>query len=220
MYNMYIYIKIMNLFETFHYQKSYSFIYLRAPKAGAMGVKGEIKPVGKSNLTLSIDKTMISSLKNDAEIQGLSVNAKVNSILSKYMLFYKHTEEQKAVTVPSKVYASMLEEFDDEKAQKLVHDMVSARIPSVFIQNNIPFTLDNLIKYSFQSISQWSGVYNHFNFYKNANDDLSLIFEHNFGERWSKVLGISFSNLINTMLGLSARYKAMPNMVSINVKTK
>src|SRR3989442_1485709 len=122
--------------------------------------------------------------------------------------------------VASKMYASMLEEFDDEKAQKLVHDMVSARIPSVFIQNNIPFTLHNLIKYSFQSISQWSGVYSHFNFYKNANDDLSLIFEHNFGERWSKVLGISFSNLINTMLGFSAQYKAMPNMVSINVKTK
>jgi len=183
-------------------------------------MKGEIKSVDKSNLTLSIDNKMISRLKNDAETQGLSVNAKVNSILSKYMLFYKRAEEQKFVTIPSKVYASMLEEFDDEKAHKLIHDTVSAMMPSVFIQNNIPVTLDNLIKYSFQSISLWSGVYNHFNFYKNANGDLSLIFEHNFGERWSKVLGISFSNLINAMLGLSAEYKAIPNMVSINVKTK
>ena len=183
-------------------------------------MKGEIKSVDKSNLTLSIDNKMISRLKNDAEIEGLSVNAKVNSILSKYMLFYKRAEEQKSVTVSSKVYALMLEEFDDEKAQKLVHDTASVMIPSVFIQNNIPFTLDNLIKYSFQSISLWSGVYTHFNFYKNANGDLSLIFEHNFGERWSKVLGISFANLINTMLGLSAEYKAMLNMVSINVKTK
>ncbi len=181
-------------------------------------MKGDVRNNDKSNLTLSLDSQVIKQLKNDAEIQGLSVNAKVNSILSKYLFYYKLVEEQQAVTVSQKAYARIIDELDEDKFRQLVNLSASETVPSLFIHNNIPFTMDNLIKYCFQSSLMWSGAYCNFHFYKDGNDaPLCLVFEHRFGLKWSKILGESFSKLISDMLNLDSDFTATPNTLLIRV---
>ncbi len=46
----------------------------------------------KLNVTLAIDREIQSVLKNIAEAEGLSINWKINSILWKYISFYKYVE--------------------------------------------------------------------------------------------------------------------------------
>ena len=43
----------------------------------------------KSNITLAIDAEILGILKNFAEGEGLSINAKINSVLWKYITFNK-----------------------------------------------------------------------------------------------------------------------------------
>ena len=65
----------------------------------------------KSNITLAIDREIQSALKNIAEAEGLSVNSKVNSILWKYISFYKHVEQDRTLIVPSSSVDLLLENF-------------------------------------------------------------------------------------------------------------
>jgi len=183
-------------------------------------LKGDLKNNAKSNITLSIDNQLVRQLRNEAESQGLSINAKVSSILSKYVMFYKDTEQEKYVTMPQKMYATLLDEINEEKLRRLINMRSLEMMLSIFVRNNIQFTMDNLIKRCFQGFSLWSGIYNNFQYYRDANNDLCLVFEHSFGEKWSKILGENVTNLIGEMLNLPAEYQAIMNTLLVKVKDK
>ena len=47
----------------------------------------------KLTVTFAIDEKILNELRNDAEFNGISLNSKINNILTKYVTFYKHAEE-------------------------------------------------------------------------------------------------------------------------------
>src|SRR5919107_5954822 len=69
----------------------------------------------KSNITLAIDTEIQNMLKNIAEGEGLSINSKINSILWKYVSFYKYIEQDGSLIVPSRSVHFFIENIDEEK---------------------------------------------------------------------------------------------------------
>jgi hypothetical protein len=69
----------------------------------------------KSNITLSIDTKILNMLKNTAEGEGLSVNSKINSILWKYITFYKYVEQDSSLIIPSRSVSFFIENIDEDK---------------------------------------------------------------------------------------------------------
>ena len=69
----------------------------------------------KSNITLSIDTEIANLLKDIAEGEGLSMNSKINSILWKYMTFYKYVEEDNSMIIPSRSVYFFIENISEEK---------------------------------------------------------------------------------------------------------
>ena len=57
----------------------------------------------KSNITLAIDVEILDMVKNIAEGKGLSINAKINSILWKYVTFNKYIEQDCSFIIPSRL---------------------------------------------------------------------------------------------------------------------
>src|SRR2546425_2561072 len=92
---------------------------------GIQKMKGDLKNKSKANVTLSVDSNILRQLRTQAESQGLSVNAKINSVLQKHASFYQHTERQAAVTVPRRVYGEIVDLIDEDKLQKLVQSTVA-----------------------------------------------------------------------------------------------
>lgn len=74
-----------------------------------------VKSNKKSNITLAIDTEIVNTLKNIADGEGLSVNSKINSILWKYMSFYKYVEQDTSLIIPSKSVNFFIENIDEEK---------------------------------------------------------------------------------------------------------
>ena len=178
-----------------------------------------IKLNNKANLTLSIDSRLLDEIKEDSDLQGVSINSKVNAILTKYMSFYKISEELECSIIPSKLWSSMLDLMDGAKLLNILNNECVDVTYSMFLNNNVQTTLDSFIKNYCQEIGLWCGMYSSFRKF-NEKDQVTLVFEHRFGSKWSKILGEVLINIIRTMLNYSAEVQILPNIVRIIVQEK
>ncbi|MBI1828770.1 MAG: hypothetical protein HY222_06155 [Thaumarchaeota archaeon] len=148
-------------------------------------MKGELKQNNKSNITLSVDSPILKELQNDSKIAGVSTNSKINSILTKHVLFYRYAELQEMMIIPPKIFAAMFEVVDEGKMVDLLNHVAIDTMPSVFAHNNIVPTIDNLIKYCFEGIFLWGGMCSSFRHYVNEQGYRCLVLEHKYGIKWS-----------------------------------
>src|SRR6185312_10099574 len=162
-------------------------------------MKKEEKQNSKSNITLSIDHNILDEIKKDSVMQNLSLNAKVNAILAKWVSFYRIAEDLECSMIPSKSWASMIDLMDETKLLNILNNEGITTMYSMFIHNNTPLTLNSVIKYCFQEMALWSGMYSTFRQFDNHNH-IDLIFEHKYGIKWSKILENAFTNIIRIML--------------------
>ena len=180
-------------------------------------MRGDTKHNKKSNVTLSVDSSVLGEIRKQAESDGLSINAKINSILSKYALFYSQAEKQESVIMPQRDFQSMLNDIDENKFVENLQKNNLDLIPGIFLERGIPFTFDNVIRIVFEIIGRFSGIYSTFTHRKEKDGSTMLIFSHGFDLKWSHILAITFSNFIKTHLNLDSEYQVMPSTVIIKV---
>ena len=83
----------------------------------------------KSNITLAIDSEIQLKLKDIAEAEGLSINSKINSILWKYISFYKYVEQDSSLIVPSGSVNFLIENIDEDKWIEEYSEMLEEIVP-------------------------------------------------------------------------------------------
>ncbi|HUL51718.1 MAG TPA: hypothetical protein VLT10_00425 [Verrucomicrobiae bacterium] len=179
-------------------------------------VRGELKPNSKSNITLSIDNQLLEQIKEDSEALGISVNAKINAILSRHISFYKYAEMQKMMIIPPEIFSAMLERVEDEEMIMLLNKVALGTMPSVFAHNNIKPTLENLIKYCFENIFILGGMCTAFRHHAEDGHQV-LVLEHQYSEKWSRVVGESLTFFLGEMLKKQVNYNALPNTVTLKI---
>ena len=186
--------------------------------SGGDSMRGELKEKRKSNITIAVDDTILNEVKKDAKNHGVSVNAEVNNILHKHTVFYRHVNEQDGIILPHAVFAEIVNLIDEDKLMHLPYEKGGGDyIMAIFAHNNISYTIDNLIKYLFESIALWAGTYKTFRYRKDGSGEIDLLFEHEYGIKWSKTVGYSFSRLIQSATGCTAIFKASANTVTVKV---
>jgi hypothetical protein len=90
------------------------------------------KSIKKSNITLAIDAEVQNIVKNMAEGEGLSINSKINSILWKYITFYKYVEQDGSLIVPSRSVHFFIENIDEDKWIEEYSNMLDEIVPFFF----------------------------------------------------------------------------------------
>ncbi|MDE1832746.1 MAG: hypothetical protein KGI02_10340 [Thaumarchaeota archaeon] len=183
-------------------------------------MKGDLKLNNKSNVTLSIDAAIFDEIKKYAEDQGHSVNALLNTVLTKYVLLYGPAESQEGMLVPHKFFSGLLKYIPDDDLLKLIREDGFEAIRAVFVQGGIALTMDNMITYLFERIALWAGTYYKFRSYPADDGWLCLAFEHSYGIKWSKALGESLSIIIKETLNHDTEHKITASTVLIRVNVK
>ena len=178
------------------------------------------KTNGRTNITLSLDSHVLREIRKNADSQNTSINALINDVLSKHVLFYRYTTEQKSVVIPSKFYSSMVKTMNEQKQIELMKKLYLEIIPAIFTHNDISFTSDNLIKFCFEGIGLWAGMYNTFSHHVDANGDLCLVFEHSYGIKWSRIIAKSISHFVENVLVCTTEQEIMPNIALIKILVK
>jgi hypothetical protein len=171
----------------------------------------------RTTITLALDNGIVKELRKQAELDRSSLNSKVNSVLEKYVGFYKHAELLDSVVIPQKQFQAMLDLMDETELTKILKADGSAAVLSILNFLGIPHTLDNMIEYCFSRVIRWSGAYNSFNYYVNKQGHTCLVFEHKFGIKWSRIMAEAHSSTIEAVLQYPTEKRVMPSTVVIRV---
>lgn len=165
--------------------------YKKAPSA---------KSNKKSNITLAIDTEILNTLKNIAEGEGLSINSKINSILWKYTSFYKYVEQDGSMVIPSRSVNFFIENIDEEKWIQEYSDMLNEIVPFFFLELKTPQTLENTLKVVFDRLLAYGGSYKGYSCQAEKDGNMSLVFRHEYGIKWSRILSAVYTRFIEKTL--------------------
>lgn len=176
-------------------------------------------PQKKPNITIITEAKTLNEIKGWARSKGLSMNALINEILAKNTFFYKYVDEHECMIIPSTIYKNMIGVMPEKALSDLVGRTAHEMVQSIFAHNNISYTMDDMIKFYFETVGSWSGMYDTFKHYADMAET-SLIFEHKYDLKWSKVLSYAMSDLIEKTLGMSSKQKILPNTVILQVREK
>lgn len=119
---------------------------------------------------------------------------------------------------PPDLWASILEIIDKKIIVDIMEQRETTTVISYFSHNNIPFTIDNIIKHCFEGIALWTGCYSSFNHYKTENGDICLIFDHKFNKKWSEILAEVYSDMIERTVNQKTTSVIDANTLVLRVK--
>ena len=159
----------------------------------------------KVTVTFAIDEKILNDLRNDAELHGISLNSKINNILTKYATFYKHAEEIGCAIWPPSLFGAFLELIDESKVAEIITNSGMDAVLSFFKHNNIPINKETMIKYGYQGIALWTGQYSFFSHYVDDEGYTCLVMDHKLGIRWSRILADMHTRFIEKLLQLPAK---------------
>jgi hypothetical protein len=175
----------------------------------------------KSTITLAIDSDVLMEIRKEAEARGLSINAKINTILTKYVIFYRRAEELDSQTVPNKTFRFLLDNIDEVKLLQEFKSNAMDIVHSLHLEQNTPLTLDNLVKFTVEGIGLNAGVFHSFSYFKDEFGDPTLVLKHNYGIKWSRIIGAGYSYMIENVSNYPARCaKILQSSVVIRILEK
>ena len=158
----------------------------------------------KSNITLSIDTEIQNALKNIAEAEGLSINSKINSVLWKYINFYRYVEQDNSLIIPSRSVRSFIENIEEDKWIEEYSEMLDEIIPFFFLELKTTHTLENTLKVVFDRLLAYGGSYKGYSSHVDNDGCLNLVFRHEYGIKWSRILSRVYIRFINRTLNQPA----------------
>lgn len=154
----------------------------------------------KSNITLAIDTEIVNMLKNAAEGEGLSINSKINSILWKHIAFYKYVEQDGSMVIPSRSVNFFIENVDEEKWIQEYSNTLEEIVPFFFLELKTAPTLENTLKVVFDRVLAYGGSYKGYSWHKNIDGSVNLVFRHEYGIKWSRILSAVYTGFIKKCL--------------------
>jgi hypothetical protein len=162
------------------------------------------KNIRKSSITLSLDTEILDLVKNIAEGEGLSINSKINSILWKYVSFYKYVEQDGSLIIPSRSVNFFIENIDEEKWIQEYSDTLEEIVPFFFLELKAEKTLENTLKLVFDRLLAYGGSYKGYSCHVDNDGYLNLVFRHEYGIKWSRILSTVYTRFIQRTLSQPA----------------
>jgi hypothetical protein len=174
----------------------------------------------KTTVNLFLDSNILEDIRKEAENENISLNAKINTILTDYSLLHKYSHEQDAVYVTGRSFQFMLNNIDENKFIDEYKAVTTDLATSMLIERNVSFTLDNVIKYIIEGVAKRSGSFRKFTRFKNKEGHTCLLFRHNHGAKWSKIFGTGMSKLLEHLLKCHTAQTLLPSSVLIKISEK
>lgn len=181
-------------------------------------MRGEPKLSDKTNITLSIDENTGNEIRQYAQKQGLSTNALVSNILKEYIMFGKYFQDHTPMIIAPPIFSMLLEEVDEKIWLKTWKLALGEITPQVFAMHNLEPTLDNLVRYLLGDIGPRVGIFDKFTFHENKTKSYKLAMIHKYGIKWSRILGISFSDMFEKSFQVKVTTHVSPDTLTLEIQ--
>ena len=171
----------------------------------------------KTTINLSVDTNVLGVIRKEAEQKGVSVNSRINTILTDYTMFYKRAEEFESVTFPKEYFEMALEYIDEKKLEEYFDTLLSGLIKTVLMDFGVSINLENTIRYFLQAVAVKSNGYNSVTHYVDENDHDCIILRHSWNIKWSRVACCTLAKHIGNLLHCHYECEPLPKSIIIRI---
>lgn len=162
--------------------------------------------------TIRIDKDLDDALDKDAKENGVSENALISSILTKYLDWDRYSEKFGRVSLPNEALKAIIEATEADKLKKAAEEF-AASVPKDYIMFRYK-KLDIetcLLHLSF--LSRYAGMFQ-YELQIEWERNYTVTIHHKFGEKWSYWLKESISSgIFKNILGIAPKIHLSKNSV-------
>jgi superfamily I DNA and RNA helicase len=161
---------------------------------------------------MRISRKTDSLLRRDAKIKGISVNALLSSILTKYSEWDRNAEKFGFTSLTKQVFKGILASTDDESLLRSAKEL-GARVPKEFILFWFKkITLETFLNYV-SLVCKYGGVGACESEVDEQHHTLNL--QHDFGEKWSRFTRYFLEEGFRSCLGIEAQFDISKNAVFV-----
>lgn len=163
----------------------------------------------KTNITLAVESDVINAIKQEAQTQNTSVNARVNRILNDYASFARYFTQKPVIFAP-KVFEYLLDKVD-EKVWLESWELTLAEITAQnFEMQNSDLTIESMVDYLVGNAGLKMGAFDRFSFDGDQKTKY-LTLTHKHGIKWSRILACALTNLLESKFRCAVDYDASSN---------
>ena len=152
--------------------------------------------MGKHRLTLRLPDAVVEQLKKESEEKVLPVNAIINRILTKYVIYETRMNSLTHISLPQALFSNLISQLDESQKEKIT-EQSSHLVQKLFTMLNIEYNLRNVIDEYFFMLSSCCGWYT---FHSEKNyDKYRLVFESKMGIKWIQFLSQYIKNILQSL---------------------
>ncbi|UCC58418.1 MAG: hypothetical protein JSW14_00355 [Candidatus Bathyarchaeum sp.] len=145
-----------------------------------------------------IDEEWMEALHEEAEREGISVNALMNKILQQYSRNYRHAGRYGVVILTRPTFASIIRSCSNEALTETAKASGSTRTKDALRTLGIPSTHDSLVAFIRDNLGEYAGWFK-FNHHITENKEM-LHLRHVFGNKWSIFIAEAISTMFEFIL--------------------
>ncbi len=151
------------------------------------------------HISLRISEKLRSRLNREAKRRHLTLNSLISDILARHDVFDKILETTKAIPLSEEFFRVWLQKTPQDEMEDIAKSIGPKVVRRSYASRGIEFNLDNLIKFYFEPLSDYSGWYQfEWDF---VGTSRKLIFTHSHGPKWTAFLRRYYAAIIRSATG-------------------
>ena len=149
-----------------------------------------------SRVTLRLPDNILQVLKKESEKRDLPLNATINRILSKNVVFDMKINVLPTITMSQALFSKIFAKLD-EKNQKEIVLYGPKSVKQLFTLLNLRYDLPSLIENHFMIMDKYCGWYTFH--YDLKGDTYRMVFESDLGPYWIEFLRLYTTSILHSL---------------------
>jgi hypothetical protein len=170
------------------------------------------KTVGFSS---RVDEESLEFLRDEAQRQGLSVNALLNKILQSYCQHYRWVEQLNSINITRPTLKKIVSCCSEDELKEIAKISGSIAVKDSMRTMGLAPTYDNVIFFIKNKMANHSHWF-HFTEYTRNNNHVIHLY-HEMGKKWSIFIATQVSTAIKILLNETATAEIFDNSATIKI---
>lgn len=151
---------------------------------------------GTNRITLRLPESILKKLKKESDERVLPLNAIINRILTKHVMFDMRINKLSGITTPQDLLSNIIDKLDETQKEELALQGPQI-VKKLFRMLNVKYNVQNVIDDYFIMLGTYCGWYK---FHVDSeNNQHRLIFESDLGKEWIAFLSMYVNGILKSL---------------------
>ena len=167
-------------------------------------------------ISLRLDKTVLNRLREESDIEGISLNALMNRIVEEYIDWHRYAPKAGFVAIPKPLLIRLMQRVSPKELAKVSEFLSKSEIKGILMLLRKKWDISSFLD-ALQAWARASGL----SFRHDIEGDSDLyIIQHDMGLKWSTFMGTIWKLLLVELTPREFRFEVTDNVISFKIRSK